>query len=84
MEALKRITKKCLKTVAKDTLSSKETLGTFLVEIVSIVNSQPLTSVSDDINNLQLITPNHFLIGRSSSNATFAVFSEKDVNSCTK
>lgn len=84
MEVLVRITKKCLKTIAKDALLSKETLGTFLVEVVSIVNSQPLTSVIDDSNDLQSITPNHFLIGRSSWNATFAVISEKDVSSCTK
>ena len=39
-----------------------EALPTFLTEVESIINSRPLTVTSDDINDLELITPYHLLI----------------------
>ena len=49
-----------------------------------MVNSRPLMSVSDDIDDLEPLTPNHFLIGRSSPNTKFANITEKNVNSRTQ
>ena len=37
-------------------------LYTVLTEVESIVNSRPLTHVSDDINDLEALTPNHLLL----------------------
>ena len=48
------------------------------------MNSRPLTSVSDDIDDLEPLTPNHFLIGQSSPSTNFANITEKNVNSCIK
>ena len=54
--------KRAMKTVMNDQLPSEETLHTLLVEAEVIVNSRPLTAVSDDINDNEALTPNHFLI----------------------
>ena len=59
MEASLKIAKRCLKTVDKGRLLHENTLHTLLLEIESIVNSRPLTSVSDDIDNLEPLTPNY-------------------------
>ena len=68
-----------LKAVVKDRLLHEDTLHTLLLEIESIVNSRPLTSVSDNINDLEPLTPNHFLIGRSSPNTNFANITEENL-----
>ena len=39
-----------------------------MTEIKSIINGRPLTSLSDDINNFETLTPNHFLTGTVNSN----------------
>ena len=59
MKALVKITKGCLKAVGNDRLLHEDTLHTLLLEI----ESRRLTSVSDDIDDLEPLTPNHFLIG---------------------
>ena len=80
MEALVKITKRCLKAVVKYQLLHEDALDTLLIETESIVNSRPLISVSDDINDLEPLTPNHFLTGRSSPNTNFTNITEKNVN----
>ena len=60
--------KRAMKTIINDQLLPEETLHTVLVEAEVIINSRPLTGVSDDINNNETLTPNHFLIGRASLN----------------
>lgn len=60
--------KRAMKTVINDQLLPEETLHTVLVEAEVIVNSRPLTGVSDDINDNETLTRNHLLIGRASLN----------------
>ena len=55
--------KKALKWIVKGRLFTDEALCTFLIEVKSIINSCFLTAASDDINDLELITTNHVLIG---------------------
>ena len=62
----------------------EDTLHTLLLEIENIVNSRPLTSVSDDIDDLEPLTPKHFLIGQSSLNANFANITKKNIKNRTK
>ena len=52
-----------------------------MVEVESLLNSRPLTHVSVDPQDLEPITPNHFLLGRNSPNMPPGVFDERDLNS---
>lgn len=63
LEALVRITKKALGSVTYDGPVYEESLIAFLTEIESTLNSRGLTIVSNDRNNFNVITPNHFPIG---------------------
>ena len=62
----------------------EDALHTLLLEIENIVNSRPLTTVSNNIDDLERLTLNHCLIGQSSPNTNFASITEKNVSSCTK
>ena len=42
-----------------------ESFRSLLVEVESIVNSRPLTFPSSDVNDSNLLTPNHILTMRS-------------------
>ena len=59
LDALVKITKGCLKAVVKDWLLHEGALHTLLLEVESIVNSRPLTSVSYDIDDLESLTLNY-------------------------
>ena len=70
-----------MKTVINDQVLPEETLHTVLVETEAIVNSRPLTPVSDDSNDYEALTPNHFLVGRASPNSPPGRFGERKINS---
>uniref|UniRef100_A0A8D8RLV6 Endonuclease n=1 Tax=Cacopsylla melanoneura TaxID=428564 RepID=A0A8D8RLV6_9HEMI len=53
-----------LKRVIGDQSLSFEQLSTTLALIEATLNSRPLTPVSNDANDLDVLTPGHFLIGR--------------------
>lgn len=64
-EAAVKALKNHLRKVVGDTLFSYENLNTLLCEIEAILNSRPLTPMSSDANDLNVLTPGHFLIGHS-------------------
>lgn len=67
-ESIVKITKRALETVTKDRAVFEETLNTFLTEVESTLNSRPLLQLTDDVNDLDVLTPNNFLIGRQNYN----------------
>ncbi|PFX34669.1 hypothetical protein AWC38_SpisGene505 [Stylophora pistillata] len=80
-ESMVKQVKRAMKTVINDQVLPEKTLHTVLVETEAIVNSRPLTPVSDDPNDFEALTPNNFLIGRASPNSPPGRFEEREINS---
>lgn len=57
-----------LKRVASNVHLTFEQLLTLLTQIESVLNCRPLTPMSTDPNDLEPLTPSHFLIGRKLTN----------------
>lgn len=58
-----RIAKRHMQRMLGDVNPTYEELYTLLCEIEAILNSRPLTPLSSDPNDLQCLTPGHFIIG---------------------
>ncbi|XP_011861755.1 PREDICTED: uncharacterized protein LOC105558592, partial [Vollenhovia emeryi] len=54
-----------MRRVLGDHTLSFEELSTFLCQIEACLNSRPIAPLSDDVDDLQFLTPGHFLIGSS-------------------
>ena len=83
-ESLVKLTKRALRTVTKSRPVYEDQLITILTEVESSINSRPLTSVSDDIDDLSTLTPNHFLRGKSMMNQGSNMIDDKEINSKRK
>lgn len=66
-----------------DTLFTYEQLETFVVEIEAILNSRPISPMSSDPNDLQPLTPGHFLVGGPLISFPQMDFSKTPVNRLT-
>ena len=64
VEAVAKLTKRRLKAITHDRLFKEEALSTYLTEVEEVLNNRPLTSISDDVTELEPLTPNRFLIGK--------------------
>ncbi|XP_062716167.1 uncharacterized protein LOC134291852 [Aedes albopictus] len=62
-EAAVRSAKVHLLRVLGDTVVSYEDMSTLLTQVECCLNSRPLTQLSDDPEDLQPLTPGHFLVG---------------------
>ena len=63
-ERMVRSVKEVMSGIMHDHVLTDPQLYTVLTEAENIVNSRPLTHVSEDINDLEAITPNHLLLGK--------------------
>ena len=66
-ESLIKVTKRALRMSTGKQILSWNEMATIFAEVKSIVNSRPLTYMSDDPNDLRPLTPNQLLLGRSSA-----------------
>ncbi|XP_058816239.1 uncharacterized protein LOC131679517 [Topomyia yanbarensis] len=64
-EAAVRSAKHHLLRVIGDSPITPEDMHTLLVQVEGCLNSRPITAVSDDPNDLEPLTPAHFLVGSS-------------------
>ena len=60
---LVRSCKKAMYAVLGNRSIMKDVLSTTMCLVEQILNARPLTPLSSDVNNLESITPNHFLLG---------------------
>ena len=72
--------KKTLKSVLQNRIVAKEALRTALVEADGVLNSRPITHVSNDAGDIEALTPNHFLLLRANSSNEEAEVSEREIN----
>ncbi|XP_039309629.1 uncharacterized protein LOC113004665 [Solenopsis invicta] len=63
-ESMIKLFKHHFKRVVGDSLFTFEQLNTFITEVEGILNSRPITSLSSDPNDLLVLTPAHYLIGK--------------------
>ena len=73
-----------MKFVTKKRPVYEDSLVTFLAEVENTLNSRPLTSLSDESNDLSVLTPNHFLLGRQPLYFSPATIKDEHVNSRTR
>lgn len=64
-EAAVKSTKFHLRRVSGDTVLTYEELSTLLIQVETVLNSRSLTPLSDDPDDVNTLTPAHFLVGES-------------------
>ena len=70
--------KKVMNTVLKNQVLDDERLDTLFCEAESVVNGRPLTHLSDDPNDYEVLTPNHLLQLRASVPLVATVTKKED------
>jgi hypothetical protein len=78
-ERLVQSIKRALYSTLKETAPRDEVLHTLMCEAEHMVNSRPLTFVSSDPEDPEALTPNHFLVGRTSANQSPGEFDDADL-----
>ena len=70
-EPMVRSCKKAMVAKVGNRTLTVDVLSKVMCLVEQILNSKPLTSVSDDPEDLEALTPNHFLLGRASPATPF-------------
>ena len=83
-ERLVRSSKEIMFGLVKDHVLTDPQLYTLLTEVEHIINSRPLTHLSEDINDYEPLTPNHILLGSHRNWDSIADTSDVDLTSRRK
>ena len=78
-----RTVRKVLTAVLREQTMTEDSLRTLFCEVEAVVNSRPLTTVSDDPSDLSPLTPNHLLHQRSGTPLPPGIFDPEDLT-CRK
>ena len=78
-ERVIRSIRKILTALLGQQLVNEEMLRTLMAELQGILNSRPLTPVSNDPKDLEPLTPNHLLLLRANPNLPPGVFAKEDI-----
>lgn len=73
-----------LRRIVGNQLMTFEEFSTMLAEIEAVLNSRPLCSLSDDPNDLNALTPGHFLIGSAPVVVPERDFTSTPINRLTR
>lgn len=74
-----RTVRKILNSLLKEQAVNDDCLLTIMCEVESIINGRPLTTISDDVNDVEPLTPNHLLLLKSQPNMPPGIFSKDDM-----
>ena len=83
-ERLIRTVRKVITGILSNSKLTDDSLSTLFCEVETIVNSRPITKVSDDVNDLSALTPNHLLLLRQGPVPPPGVFDRYDSDTCRK
>ena len=79
-ERLVSSVKRALRVVLGNQLVADEVLITVLTEVEFMLNSRPLSHVSNDANDPEALTPNHLLLGRACPSLPPGMFSGEQLS----
>lgn len=78
-ERLIRLVKRILSTTLRLQVLDDEGFHTVLCEVEAILNGRPITRASDDVNDLEALTPNHILLLNSKPYLPPGLFQKDDL-----
>ena len=68
-----------MRTLLKEQMLDYENLQDLMCKVDAIVNSHPITKVSNDPNDLEALTPNHLLLLKTKPNLPPGLFNKEDL-----
>lgn len=83
-ESFVKLVKTLLPQVYGESYLTYEEFYTVLCRIEMILNSRPITKMSDDVTDVTALTPGHFIIGRPLNDVIEPDYTEVNVNRLTK
>ncbi|XP_028517549.1 uncharacterized protein LOC110247780 [Exaiptasia diaphana] len=76
-ERVIRSIRKIMRAILGSKVVTDEVLRTTMSEVQAILNSRPLTPLSNDVKDMEVLTPNHLLLLRSNANLPLGLHSEE-------